>query len=55
MKQMSLLQCPDPKLVLPPDVGFDDFARVIHASRPSVSADEVKDLEEFTTCYGPVA
>jgi len=51
-KEMTLMEVPKPKCVVPPPVQYDDFVKAFVAARPSVSKDDLLEVQRFTREFG---
>eukprot|EP00756_Hemistasia_phaeocysticola_P048274 Hpha_TRINITY_DN22706_c0_g1::TRINITY_DN22706_c0_g1_i1::g.34214::m.34214/K12196/VPS4; vacuolar protein-sorting-associated protein 4 len=51
-KEMTLLEVPEPHLVIPPPVQYDDFIKAFITARPSVSQKDLIDVNRFTQEFG---
>eukprot|EP01062_Namystynia_karyoxenos_P047870 TRINITY_DN3626_c0_g3_i1.p1 TRINITY_DN3626_c0_g3~~TRINITY_DN3626_c0_g3_i1.p1 ORF type:complete len:471 (+),score=167.35 TRINITY_DN3626_c0_g3_i1:98-1414(+) len=51
-RETTLLTIKNPELVLPPVVGLDDFEKAFRSARPSVSQDDLAEIQKFTKDFG---
>jgi vacuolar protein-sorting-associated protein 4 len=50
--KMNMNEIPEPELLLPPDVCKDDFVKAMSKIKPTVSQNDLKRQEEFTSEFG---